>query len=42
MAQKKNGKVGLSFDGFLAEQGILEECEEQAVKRSSQIRSKPP
>ena len=23
----------LSFDGFLAEQGILEECEEQAIKQ---------
>ena len=26
-------KVGSSFDGFLAEQGILEECEEQAIKQ---------
>ena len=33
MAQKKKGKVGPSFDEFLAEQGILEECEEQAVKQ---------
>ena len=33
MAQKKKGKVGSSFDEFLAEQGILEECEEQAVKQ---------
>ena len=32
MTRKKKGKVGSSFDGFLAEQGILEECEEQAVK----------
>jgi hypothetical protein len=30
---KKKGKVGSSFDDFLAEQGILEECEEQAVKQ---------
>ncbi|SPF43829.1 Fis family transcriptional regulator (modular protein) [Candidatus Sulfopaludibacter sp. SbA4] len=30
---RKKGKVGSSFDGFLAEQGILEECEEQAVKQ---------
>ena len=33
MTQKKKGKVGSSFDSFLAEQGILEECEEQAVKQ---------
>ena len=33
MPQKKKGKVGLSFDGFLAEQGILEKCEEQAIKK---------
>src|SRR6266478_10249586 len=33
MTQKKKGKVGSSFDDFLAEQGILEECEEQAVKQ---------
>jgi len=25
--------VGSSFDGFLAEQGILEECQERAVKQ---------
>ena len=31
--EKKQGKVGSSFDGFLAEQGILEECEEQAIKQ---------
>lgn len=30
---KKKGKVGSSFDSFLAEQGILEECEEQAIKQ---------
>jgi hypothetical protein len=29
----KTGKIGSSFDGFLAEEGILEACEEQAVKR---------
>jgi len=28
MAQKKKGKIGSSFDGFLAEEGILETCEE--------------
>ena len=33
MAQKKKGKIGSSFDGFLAEEGILETCEEQAVKQ---------
>jgi hypothetical protein len=33
MTRKNKGRVGSSFDGFLAEQGILEECEEQAVKQ---------
>jgi hypothetical protein len=33
MTHRKKGKVGSSFDGFLAEQGILEECEEQAIKQ---------
>ena len=33
MAQKKKGRAGSSFDGFLAEQGILGECEEQALKQ---------
>jgi antitoxin HicB len=33
MTKKSMGKVGSSFDGFLAEQGILEECEEQAIKQ---------
>ena len=33
MAQKKKGKIGSSLDDFLAAQGILEECEEQAVKQ---------
>ena len=33
MAQKKKGKIGSSFDSFLAEEGILEICEEQAVKQ---------
>ena len=27
------GKVGSSFDTFLGEQGILRECEEQAIKQ---------
>ena len=29
----KKGKLGSSFDAFLAEEGILEICEEQALKR---------
>ncbi len=33
MAQKKKGKIGSSFDEFLAGQGILQECEEMAVKQ---------
>jgi hypothetical protein len=33
MAQKKKGKIGSSFDDFLAAEGILEECEEQAIKQ---------
>jgi antitoxin HicB len=32
MTHKKKAKVGSSFDTFLAEQGILEVCEEQALK----------
>src|ERR1017187_10663048 len=34
MAQKKKGKISSSFDGFLAEEGILETCEEQALKQN--------
>jgi antitoxin HicB len=33
VAIKKKGKVGSSFDAFLGEQGILRECEEQAIKQ---------
>ena len=33
MVLKKKGKIGSSFDAFLAEEGILEICEEQAVKQ---------
>jgi antitoxin HicB len=33
MTQRKRGKVGSSFDSFLAEQEILEDCEEQAIKQ---------
>lgn len=29
---RKRGAVGSSFDAFLAEEGILEECEERAIK----------
>ncbi len=32
MAQKRKGKIGSPVDDFLAAQGILEECEEQALK----------
>jgi antitoxin HicB len=41
MKHKMKGKVGSPFDDFLAEQGILEECEEQAVKQilADQIRA---
>ncbi|MBL8238590.1 MAG: hypothetical protein JNM66_14285 [Bryobacterales bacterium] len=30
---KKGGRIGSSFDDFLAQQGLLEECEEQAIKQ---------
>ena len=33
MAQKKKGRIGSTLDGFLAEEGILETCEEQALKQ---------
>lgn len=33
MPQKKIGRLGSSFDEFLAEEGILEACEEQAIKQ---------
>ena len=33
MALKNKGKIGSSFDDFLADQGILRECEEQAIKQ---------
>jgi antitoxin HicB len=33
MATKKKGRIGASFDDFLAEQGILQECEEQTIKQ---------
>lgn len=32
MAKKGTGRFGSSFDEFLAQQGILEECEEAALK----------
>lgn len=41
MAHREKGKIGSSFDDFLAEQGILAECEEQAIKQilADQIRA---
>ena len=33
MIQKKKGTIGSSFDTFLAEEDILEICEEQALKQ---------
>lgn len=33
MPQKSKGKIGSSFDGFLAGEGILQECEERAIKQ---------
>ena len=33
MTHRKMGKVGSSFDDFLTEEGMLEECEEQAIKQ---------
>lgn len=32
MRQKLKGKVGSSFDAFLTEEGMLETCEERAIK----------
>ncbi len=33
MAKTKKGKLGGSFDAFLAEEGILETCEDLAVQQ---------
>ena len=33
MVQKKKGTIGSPFNAFLAEEGILEICEEQALKQ---------
>jgi antitoxin HicB len=33
MPKTKKGKLGSSFDEFLAEEGILEVCEEHAIKQ---------
>lgn len=33
MATKRRAKIGPSFDGFLEEQGLVHECEEQAIKQ---------
>ena len=32
MRNKDKGRIGSSFDAFLAEEGMLEECEERAIK----------
>jgi len=32
MTGKVKGRIGSYFDAFLAEEGILEECEERAIK----------
>ncbi len=32
MSQNSNPHIGSSFDDFLAEEGLLEVCEEQAIK----------
>ena len=32
MSQKPSPHVGSSFDDFLSEEGLLEVCEEQAIK----------
>jgi len=32
MASRKNSGIGSSLDSFLAEDGILESCEKQAIK----------
>ncbi len=32
MKSKEKGRIGSSFDAFLAEEGMLEECEERAIK----------
>ncbi len=39
--QQKKGCIGSSFDDFLAEEGILEECEERAIKQilADQVRA---
>jgi hypothetical protein len=44
LAQKKKGEIGSSFDGFLAEEGILEPCEGQALKLilADQIKKRQP
>jgi hypothetical protein len=34
MSTQPNPHIGSSFDTFLAEEGVLEACEEQAIKES--------
>lgn len=33
MPRKQKGRIGSSFDDFLASEGILQECEEGAIKQ---------
>lgn len=33
MPRKPKGRIGSSFDDFLASEGILQECEEKAIKQ---------
>ena len=32
MKSEKHGRIGSFFDAFLDEEGLLEECEERAIK----------
>ncbi len=32
MKKQENGRIGSSFDDFLAEEGMLDECEARAIK----------
>jgi hypothetical protein len=41
MTHRKKGKVGSSFDDFRTEEGILEECQEQAINQILADRIKP-
>ena len=37
MTTEAKGRIGSSFDDFLAEEGILEECEAQAIKEMQAV-----